>query len=70
MPPSSRPLTHKVAHLRVAVLLRHLVQRPELLEVELLQGQRQLKGIQRVACSGTAVQGGTDMQCVKQHMCV
>lgn len=29
--PASAPLTHKVAHLAVAVLLGHLVQRPQLL---------------------------------------
>jgi hypothetical protein len=48
-PPSPR-LTDEVAHLGVAVLLGHLVQRAQLLEIELLQGQGQLKCIQGVAC--------------------
>ena len=45
-PPACPPrsLTHKVTHLGVAVLLRHLVQLPQLLKVEALQAQRQLEG--------------------------
>lgn len=47
--PASLRLTDEVAHLGVAVLLGHLVQRAQLLEVELLQGQGQLECVQGVA---------------------
>mmetsp|Transcript_13140 Transcript_13140/g.32143 ORF Transcript_13140/g.32143 Transcript_13140/m.32143 type:complete len:261 (-) Transcript_13140:175-957(-) len=43
---------HKVGHGRVAVLVRDLVQLAQLLEVELLQRQRHLHGVQRVALVG------------------
>mmetsp|Transcript_14751 Transcript_14751/g.37907 ORF Transcript_14751/g.37907 Transcript_14751/m.37907 type:complete len:201 (+) Transcript_14751:313-915(+) len=45
---------HKVAHLRVVVLVGDVVQGAQLLEVELLQAQRQLHCIERVALVAVA----------------
>jgi hypothetical protein len=39
---------HKIAHLGVTLSVRHVVQLPQLGEVQLLKGQRQLHGVQGV----------------------